>query len=203
MSCLECKNASPDVLSFKVLEVHTLHIRDFSGERIIQALGGFQDYEICTACASKEVQTVLLPTKRIITKCLPFFMLVILGMILSLTLTFRDVITALKALGPIALAAGVSGIFGKVNEILNGRRKLITMNPEEALKYSAYQLGIKNAPKKYGDNDLTYIPVNEETLNLSAEELSSKFNLLRSIAAQAYAKLEAHRKIFTHTQRKD
>ncbi|MBQ6664030.1 MAG: hypothetical protein IJM68_00430, partial [Synergistaceae bacterium] len=69
MTCLECKKDLPDVLRFRVLEVHTLHIRDFDGERVIQALGEFQEYDVCTACASEEVQALLLPAKRIVMRC--------------------------------------------------------------------------------------------------------------------------------------
>ncbi|MBR1437015.1 MAG: hypothetical protein IJ587_00630 [Synergistaceae bacterium] len=186
MPCLECKNASPDALSFRVLEVHTLHIRDFNGERIIQALGEFRDYEICTACASKEARAFLYPAERLLAKCFPFMLVMTAGIILSLTLTLKEVITALRAVGPIAVFAGASGIFSKAREILSERERIRTLNPDEALRYSAYKLVIKNAPKKYGDNDITYIPVNKEVMSLSVEELSERYNLLRSIARKAF-----------------
>lgn len=190
MSCLECKNILPDALGFRVLEVHTLHIRDFSGERIVQALGEFKDYRICTACASKEARAFLFPAKRLAVKCLPFAVLLIVGIVLSVMLMTREVMTALKALGPIAFAVGVSGIFGNVKEILSERRKISGMSHDEALRYSAYKLVIKNAPKKYNDNDITYIPVNKNTLKLSVNELSERYNLLPSIAAEAHKLLK-------------
>lgn len=186
MSCLECKNTSPDELGFRTLEVHTLHIRDLSGERIVQTLGEFKYYRICRACASEEARAFLFPAKRLAAKCLPFALLLVVGIVLSVMLMTREVMTAVKALGPIALAVGLSGIFGKVKEILSERRKISGMSHDEALRYSAYKLVIKNAPKKYNDNDITYIPVSKETLNLSVNELSERYNLLPSIAAKAH-----------------
>jgi len=73
MSCLECKSDSPGAIRFRLLEVHTLHIRDFDGEKIIQALGEFQNYEICTACALEGARVFLYPAKLILRKFLrPF-----------------------------------------------------------------------------------------------------------------------------------
>ena len=182
MTCLNCKGSSKGAYSFHVIEVHTLHIRDFDGERVIQALGEFQDYDICAACASDEVQAVLFPAKRIAMKCLPFMLLGTVGLVLSLTLTLQDVMTALRAIGPLAVFVGVSGMAGKVREILKERETLLGMSRDDALKYSAWQLLLRNAPKKYNDNDITYIPVNKDTLNMKASELSERYGLLPAIA---------------------
>ena len=192
MSCLECKSDSPDAIKFRVLEVHTLHIRDFDGEKIIQALGEFQNYEICTACALEGARVFLYPAKLIARKCFAFFMLILAGMILSLLLTVNDSwpglegIFAVKVIGPLAVIVGLSGIFANVREILKVRASVSKMNPEEAANFSAYNLVIKNAPKKYNDNDITYIPVNNDTFNMSAEKLAEKYNLLSAIAIKAH-----------------
>ena len=191
MSCLECKNDSSDVLKFRVLEVHTLHIRDFDGEKIIQALGEFQDYEICTACALKGVRAFLYPAKLILRKCFAFAVLILAGMILTLTLTVNDSwpllegVFAVKALGPLAVIVGVSGVIGKVRGILRVRESVSKMNHDEAVRYSAYRLVIKNAPKKYQDNDITYIPVSRETQSMSASQLAEEYNLLPAISLKA------------------
>lgn len=192
MSCLKCKSDSPDAIRFRVLEVHTLHIRDFDGEKIIQALGEFQDYEICTACALEGARVFLYPAKLILRKCFPFVILILAGMILSLLLTFNDSwpglkgIFAVKVIGPLAVIVGLSGIFANVREILRVREAVRKMNHDEAVKYSAYRLVIKNAPKKYNDNDITYIPVNNDTLNMSAQKLAEKYDLLSAIAVKAH-----------------
>ncbi len=195
MSCLECKNDSSDVLKFRVLEVHTLHIRDFDGEKIIQALGEFQDYEICTACALEGVRAFLYPAKLILRKCFAFAVLILAGMILTLTLTVNDSwpllegVFAVKALGPLAVIVGVSGVIGKVRGILRVRESVSKMNHDEAVRYSAYRLVIKNAPKKYQDNDITYIPVSKETQSMSASQLAEEYNLLPAISLKAHEML--------------
>ena len=45
---------------------------------------------------------------------------------------------------------------------------------------------LKTAPKKFNDNDITYIPIDEETLKLKPEELASKYNLLPAISKKVY-----------------
>ena len=195
MSCLECKSDSPDAIRFRVLEVHTLHIRDFDGEKIIQALGEFQDYEICTACALEGVRAFLYPAKLILRKCFAFMILILAGMILTLSLTVNDSwpllegVFAVKALGPLAVIVGVSGVIGKVRGILRVRESVSKMNHDEAVRYSAYRLVIKNAPKKYQDNDITYIPVSKETQIMSASQLAEEYNLLPAISLKAHEML--------------
>ena len=195
MSCLECKSDSLDAIRFRLLEVHTLHIRDFDGEKIIQALGEFQDYEICTACALEGVRAFLYPAKLILRKCFAFAVLILAGMILTLTLTVNDSwpllegVFAVKALGPLAVIVGVSGVIGKVRGILRVRESVSKMNHDEAVRYSAYRLVIKNAPKKYQDNDITYIPVSRETQSMSASQLAEEYNLLPAISLKAHEML--------------
>ena len=194
MSCLECKSDSPDAIRFRLLEVHTLHIRDFDGEKIIQALGEFQDYEICTACALEGARVFLYPAKLILRKCLAFMILILAGIILSLMLTVNDSfmkeIFAVKVIGPLAVIVGLSGILANVREILRVRESVSKMNHDEALHFSAYSLVIKNAPKKYQDNDITYIPVSKETQRMSPSQLAEKYNLLSAIAVKANKLIE-------------
>ncbi|MBQ7197556.1 MAG: hypothetical protein IJS40_09135 [Synergistaceae bacterium] len=178
-------------LLFRVLEVHTLHIRDFNGERIIQALGEFKNFEIETACAKSELQAILYPFKRILRKIFPYFILLVVGIIFSLTLAKKfDDIIVVKALGIIAAFCGVSGIFSETKKILTQRKNFLSMSPDEALKNSAWQCALKIAPKKFGDNDLTYIPVNDEVKNLSAEAIAEKYNLLEAISKKAFELLQ-------------
>ena len=197
MSCLECKSDSPGAINFRLLEVHTLHIRDFNGEKIIQALGDFQNYGICTACALEGVRAFLYPAKLILRKCFAFFMLILAGIILTLLLTVNDSfmkgIFAVKAIGPLAVIVGLSGIIANVREILRVRESVSKMNHDEAINFSAYNLVIKNAPKKYNDNDITYIPVSKETKSMSPSQLAEKYNLLSAIAVKAHELLQGEK----------
>ncbi|MCR4817896.1 MAG: hypothetical protein K5841_02930, partial [Fretibacterium sp.] len=56
--------------AFRFLEVHTLHVRDFGGERLIQALGELGKCEISAACARTELGAALFPVRRLLKKCL-------------------------------------------------------------------------------------------------------------------------------------
>ncbi|MBQ3447968.1 MAG: hypothetical protein IJG37_10035 [Synergistaceae bacterium] len=186
MPCLKCGTDSPGAIRFRALEVHTLHIRDFDGERIIQALGDFREYEICTACASEEVQAVFLPAKRIVMMCLPFVLLTVGGAVLSLLLTFGGFMPAVRALGPVAFVVGMIGTAGKAREILGERETVSKMNRDDAVRYCAWQIVLKNAPKKYNDNDITYIPVSKDTLRMTPSELADKYGLLPPISSKAH-----------------
>ena len=189
MPCLKCERDFPDALNFRVLEVHTLHIRDFDGERVIQALGEFQEYDVCTACASEEVQAVLLPAKRIMMRCIPFALLSVVGIALSMLLTFRDIMPALRVIGPMAIVVGIIGMAGKVREILIERENVSKMSRDEAVRYCAWQLVLRNAPKKYGDNDIAYIPVNDDTMRMGVRELAENYGLIPAIAKQVHVTL--------------
>ena len=71
--------------AFRVLEVHTLHVRDFGGERLIQALGEIGDYEVSVARARSELRAALFPAREITRKGLPFLLILIVGAALCLT----------------------------------------------------------------------------------------------------------------------
>ncbi len=172
---------------FHALEVHTLHVRDFEGERLIQSLGEFRDFEVSAACAEAEMQAVLFPVKRIFIKTLPFIILFFIGLGFSLTLSMKNnLIFAIRTLGPIALFSGAAGTFSEIKRILEQKKFLSSKAYEERLKISAWQCALKTAPKKFNENDLTYIPINEKTLKLKPEELSEEYNLLPAISKKAF-----------------
>ncbi|MBR0045239.1 MAG: hypothetical protein IJP56_10420, partial [Synergistaceae bacterium] len=63
-------------MKFKALEIHTLHVRDFNGEKLIQALGGIKDFEIESADAERELNALLNPAKLILNKLFKFIILI-------------------------------------------------------------------------------------------------------------------------------
>ena len=118
MKCLCCEK-SPAEYSFRVLEVHTLHVRDFDGERLIQSLGEERVFSVCAACVSSEMRAVLFPAARILKKCAGFGVLILVGLVMSLTLSLNaEMMGAVRILGPLAVLTGISGIIGKIREIL-------------------------------------------------------------------------------------
>ena len=180
MKCICCEG-SPSEFRFEVQEVHTLHVRDFGGEKLIQALGDKKEFSVCTACAQSELRAVLFPAGRIARKCAGFVVLVLAGLVMTLTVSLQDVMNALRVLGPLCVFVGMSGIISRVRDMLSRRRLLAGMDGTEALKLSAWQCVLNSAPKKYNDNDITYIPL-DEARNLTAEELAGKYGLLPQIA---------------------
>ena len=185
MPCLSC-NKSPSEYSFRVLEIHTLHVRDFDGERLIQSLGEEIVFSVCSACVSSEMRAVLFPAVRILKGSAGFGVLIIAGLVMTLTLSLNaELMGAIRIIGPLAVLTGISGIFGRVREIFSHRKILAGLRENEARKYSAWQCVINNAPKKYNDNDITYIPV-DDAMSLSPEELAVKYGLLPAISRKAY-----------------
>lgn len=184
MSCLVCKRSQPEY-TFNVLEIHTLHIRDFSGERLVQAVGESKSYEVCAACVSSEMQAVLYPARRILRGCLGFVLLIAAGLVLSLARRLEGEVWAVRVLGPMAVVVGVIGAVGKVRTVLRERRELEALGREERERVCAWRCLTKNAPHKHGDNDLTYIPV-DEACSLSEKELAVQYDLLPPIARKVY-----------------
>ncbi|MCR5347359.1 MAG: hypothetical protein K6E38_06225 [Fretibacterium sp.] len=133
--------------------------------------------------------------KRILRKCLPFLVVFLVGIILCLTLTLREEIFALRALGPIALFSGAAGIISETKKILDERAFMKTLAPQRALEHSAWLCFLRDAPKKYRENDITYIPVNGETLKLDTEGLALEYSLLPAISGQAFEALH-HKEMF-------
>lgn len=172
--------------ALRFLEVHTLHVRDFGGERLIQSLGKSGDHEVSAACTRSELRAALFPMRRILKKCLPFLIVLVIGIVLCLTLTLRDEMFALRALGPVAVFCGAAGMFSETKKILEKRNAIRGMDSERALEYSAWQCFLRDAPKKYEDNDITYIPIDGETLKLDVDGLALEYNLLPAISRQAF-----------------
>ena len=185
MPCLSC-NKFPSEYSFRVLEIHTLHVRDFDGERLIQSLGEERVFSVCAACVSSEMRAVLFPAVRILKRSAGFGVLILAGLVMTLTLSLNaELMGAIRIIGPLAVLTGISGIFGRVRDILAQRKILAGLSEDEARKYSAWQCVLNHAPQKYNDNDITYIPV-DDAMSLSPDELAVKYGLLPAISRKAY-----------------
>ena len=200
MPCLSC-NKSPAEYSFRVLEIHTLHVRDFDGERVIQSLGEERVFSVCAACVSSEMRAVLFPAVRILKGSAGFGVLILAGLVMTLTLSLNaDMMGAVRILGPLAVLTGISGIFGRVREILGRRKILAGLSENDARRFSAWQCVLNNAPKKYNENDITYIPVDSETSRMTAKELAEKYTLIPAIAVQAHSTISKYAAYDTLTQ---
>ena len=58
MNCIKCGKEHKDY-HFRVLQVQTLHVRDFGKNSKIQALGDFEEYDVCAACAQEKYDSTV------------------------------------------------------------------------------------------------------------------------------------------------
>ena len=181
--CLKCGGHAADY-SFRVLEVQTLHVRDLTGEKRVQALGLFQDYSVCRSCAQACVDRTLRPGRTLAKKLAPYAAALLFGVAVSLV--FRGGDTALRLLGLAGILCGVLGIVSTLRSINEKRRGLAALSPEEALRQAAWACLLEAAPRKDGDNDLTYIPVDEKTMAMKNGDLMIVYDLLPAVAKRAW-----------------
>ena len=65
------------------------------------------------------------------------------------------------------------------------------MGTEEALLSSARALALTSAPRKQGDEDLSYIPAEKALLPAKKGDLMVLYDLLPEIALEAWKQIEA------------
>ncbi len=186
--CVHCGKAGG--LPIRALEVRTLHIRDFGGELRVQALGDRKSAAVCRSCA----ETQLALEENVLRSSLPrlrrFGLVLAAGAVLEV-LCFRllggERVWAL--LGLAAVVCGLLGMISAVREAGERKKELARLSREEALEEAAWTLFVRHGPKKEGENDLTYIPVNARSLALKNGDLMVLYHLLPAIANEAYARL--------------
>ncbi|QAT50552.1 hypothetical protein EQM14_12685 [Caproiciproducens sp. NJN-50] len=183
MECLNC--GRPAEYVFHVLEVRTLHIRDIFGEKRVQALGKSLDYAVCRTCAAARLEQIRRPGKRMVKSGAPFAAALALGIVLiSLLPTGGNAV--LRLMGPAAAICGILGLAATVRDGFRRRKEFGALQGEEAMARAAWECLLEAAPRKAGDSDLTYIPVDRKTLALKNGDLMILYHLLPQIAAQAY-----------------
>ena len=99
--------------------------------------------------------------------------------------------TQLSWLGCAAMLCGILGIGSVVTDARKRRAEYEGYTADRAIREAAWEAVVKNAPKKNGDEDLSYIPVTPETLSMKNGDLMILYDLLPEIAVQAYTKIRA------------
>lgn len=183
MQCIHCHTETGDY-PFHVLQVLTLHVRDLKGDKRIQALGDFEDFCVCGDCAKAHLEETLHNEKALRKAMLPFAAALVVGVLLAV-LTWNGE-GALRLLGLAMVVCGILGLIGSWQRMTKKRRAFAALSPEKALEQAAWDLFLQDAPKKYDINDITYIPVNEETLSRENGDLMILYDLLPEIAVQAH-----------------
>lgn len=186
MNCMNCGKETSDY-SIHVLQVLTLHVRDLKGDKRIQALGDFEDYTVCQDCAQARLSAILNNRRSLLRGLAPFAAALVLGLVLA-ALTWHGE-GALRLLGLAMAACGLLGTLGTWQRLTKKKREFTALSPEKALYQAAWDVFLEKAPKKLDINDITYIPVNEETLARKNGDLMLLYDLLPEIAVQAYRRI--------------
>ena len=186
MYCIHCQRETADH-PFHVLQVLTLHVRDLKGDKRVQALGDFEDYCVCGRCAEEHLERTLHNSKALEKALFPFAAVLVIGIALAV-LTWRGE-GALRLLGIAMTVGGAFGLTGTWQRMTGKRRTFAALGPEKAAEAAAWDLFLQDAPKKYGINDITYIPVNGDTLARKNGDLMILYELLPEIAVQAHKRI--------------
>lgn len=186
MNCIKCGTATEDY-PFPVLQVQTLHVRDLTGEKRVQALGDFENHCVCRKCAERKLSCILNNRKATVKAALPFFLAILAG--IALTAFFWSRNGAFRLLG---LAMLVCGVLGSISTVQSGekqRNRFAPLSHDQALYQAAWECFLEAAPKKNDINDITYIPINQETLARKNGDLMVLYDLLPEIALQAHQRI--------------
>ena len=186
-NCIVCGKEA--AFHFRALEVRTLHVRDLDREKKVQALGGIKDFYICNECAENHLKEILSPDSLLVRKCLPFILILAAGAALAIRFFGGDRVFFL--LGLMAVFCGAAGIFGSASGAFKKRDAYRSENRESALYHAAFEAACSAAPKKDGETDLTYIPIDEETKRRKNGDLMILYDLLPEIAVEAYKRIRA------------
>ncbi|MCR5289482.1 MAG: hypothetical protein K6E51_05775 [Treponema sp.] len=186
--CITC--GKPIFYTFHTLEVHTLPVRDFAGEKKVQALGKKTDFGVCSECAKKQYDSVFNICESFFSPALPAVVLLLLGIVLTFYFWNRN-FAPFKMVGMAAIFCSITVLYSKLQKSIQLKKELESVDINEALEKAAWLCVLKAVPKKYEDNDLSYIPINKKTLALKKGDLMVLYNLLPQIAVQAYDMMHA------------
>lgn len=181
-ACIHCGAAAD--YTFRALPVRTLHLRELRGERRIQALGEEQECGVCRACAGQRLTADRTPGKAW-RRLVPFAVIFAAGAVLAVLFWHGE--GALRLLGLAAIAGGGMGLAGTLANLRDHRAAYDGLDEQAALARAAWLAAVDALPRKAGDEDLTYIPLNEKTFAMKNGDLMIEYELLPAIAKQAWA----------------
>ena len=186
MNCIKCGKEHKDY-HFRVLQVQTLHVRDFGKNSKIQALGDFEEYDVCAACAQEKYDSTIHVNAAVKKLCALWGAVMAIGLIVTLAYWKGEGVLRLAGLG--ALIGGGLILLGQLQNATKARKELLALNREEALYRCAWQCMVDGAPKKNDVNDITYIPVDEKTLSRKNGDLMILYDLVPAIAVEAHKRI--------------
>lgn len=178
--CIQCGAAAQ--YRFRALEIHTLPVRDFKGEKKIQAAGDVVEFGVCGDCVRRWLRTCRGGVS--VKKLAPFAVILLLGAVVSILCRHSE--TVYRLLGAAAVICGEVGIVSTVREHLRRRREYQALPEDKALERAAWETVLRCADCKRGDHDLSYIPITADTRKLKNGDLMVCYDLLPEIALKAW-----------------
>ncbi len=190
--CIRCGGQA--AYPIRALEVRTLHVRSMGGERRVQALGDEKESAVCEACARAQLALSLDPVKAVKPQLFTFGAVAAAGIAIeAVTFLFLNRHRIGILLGLAALVCGGLGIYEALRKAKEKAASLRTLPDAEAAEEAAWDVYLAEAPKKEGQNDLTYIPVNEKTLARKNGDLMILYRLLPEIAVEVWKKIHGEK----------
>ena len=186
MNCIKCGRETAGY-HFKVLQVQTLHVRDLNKAKRVQALGGFEEYDVCAACAEEKYNKYMDNRAAIRKTIVLYGAMVLAGLVL--TIFFWNAMAAFRMTGLGLTIGGSLCLYYGIHNAGAKKREMSALSREDALQRCAWECLIDGAPKKNDINDITYIPVDEETLARKNGDLMILYDLLPEIAVQAHKRI--------------
>ena len=186
MNCIKCGRETAGY-HFKVLQVQTLHVRDLNKAKRVQALGGFEEYDVCAACAEEKYNKHMDNRAAVRKTIVLYGAMILVGLVL--TIFFWNAMAAFRMTGlGLTIGGGLCLYYG-IYSAGARKREMSALSREDALYRCAWECLIDGAPKKNDINDITYIPVDEETLARKNGDLMILYDLLPEIAVQAHKRI--------------
>ncbi|SFG13947.1 hypothetical protein [Oribacterium sp. WCC10] len=182
MNCSNCQKEAD--FRYRVLEVQTLHVRSLKGDNKVQALGKFQDYGICRSCAERKMRDLLEFSGEKRKHCFFSIVIIVMGCLILLNMGKEGLI---GFTGLFFIIGGVMIEYGTVSEWIRIRKELMALPFEKRLERAAWQELLATAPKKSIDSDISYIPVNGETVNMKKGDFMVMYDLIPEIVEKAWS----------------
>ena len=185
--CVKC--GAPAARTLRALEVRTFHARGLSGEKRVQALGEETAGCVCDACAADRLSLLTDLKRAVRPRILVFGLILLAGILLAALAALLRWSQVFLLLGLAAVACGLLGIVDALRAAREKRDSLRALPEADALDEAAWDVLVSCLPAREGDNDLTYIPVNEKTLRRKNGDLMVLYRLLPEIAVEAWKRL--------------
>ena len=191
--CIQCGEALV-LWPVHALEVRTLPIRGLTGEKRVQALGDEVRSGVCDSCARKQLDLLINTAGAGRKKMISYGTVLAAGVLIGTSsLLFFNGEKVFVLLGIFAVICGILGIYDTHKSAKKKSLEIRAMTEHEALEEAAWDVFVSKAPSKEGDNDLTYIPINEKTLRRKNGDLMILYHLLPEIAMEAWKRMHGEK----------